>query len=131
MGLSGYAMMELDASSGVSQLPLKLVLPLTALQAWMLQFCVLFYMGRRIYRFANDGPVEKDVPFSIIFAAIYLHFINCINDLPFSMSIFTHVPDLHPKVEHIMIAMPIFFVDGLFMPFLSLCIGALYLCTSA
>jgi hypothetical protein len=130
-GLSGYALMDLGNSSGVSKLPLRVMMPLTALQAWILQFCVLFYMLRRVVRIASLPPVEKDVPFSIIFAAVYLHFMNCINDLPFSMSIVRHIKDLHRTPTDYMIAMPVFLMDGLLIPAASLIIGALYLCTSA
>jgi hypothetical protein len=130
-GLSGYAMCDLEASSGVNKLPLKIVLPVTALQAWMLQFCILFYMGKRVVRIASEPPGAKDVPFTIIFAAIYLHFMNCINDLPFSIPIAKHLRDLHTKRMHFLIAMPTFMLDGLLIPATSLIIGALYLCTSA
>lgn len=131
MGLSGMTLLDLDASAGVSRVRFKIVLPLCALQAWMLQSCVLYYMAKRVYRLSITPPVAKDVPLTIIFAAIYLHFINCMNDLPFSLSILKHIPDLHPKREHLMIAMPIFVIDGLVVPCTSLLVGALYLCTSA
>jgi hypothetical protein len=130
MGLSGMALLKMDASAGVSKMPLKWVLPLTALQAWLLQFCVLYYMARRVHRLSHEPPPVKDVPLTIIFAAIYLHFINCMNDLPFSMSILQHMPDLHENFGHRMVAMPIFIVDGLCVPFCSLFVGALYLCSS-
>jgi len=137
MGLSGMSLLEMDATSGISGLPLLVALPACAIQAWFLQLVILFYMGRRVIRLTGEGGIDggmedpKDVPFAIIFAAIYLHFINCMNDLPFSFSILKHIGELHDKRSHLIVAMPVFMVDGLIVPFTSLIIGAFYLCTSA
>lgn len=132
MGLSGMALLSMSGSAGISGLDYQQLLPLCALQAWILQGTILFYMARRITRLSGESPEdeEKDVPSFIVFAAIYLHFINCINDLPYSLSLVAHVRDLHPKTKEFRIALPVFVMDGFVVPFTSLAVGALYLCTS-
>jgi len=81
MGLSGMALLEMEASSGISGIRLVYALPCIAAQAWFLQLALLYYMARRCCRLSGDGGLDgvpgeppKDVPFVIIFAAIYLHF---------------------------------------------------------
>jgi len=131
MGLSGMALLEMDGVAGVSGLPLMQVLPLTAIQAWFLQFCILWFMAHRVIRLSYVPPVEKELPYAIIFAAIYLHFINCVSGLPFACTIVRHIHELHHKRLHLMVALTCFLVDGLIVPITSLVVGALYLCTSA
>lgn len=138
MGLSGMSLLNMSDSAGVSNLKLLYALPFVAIQAWILQGLILFFMARRVVRLAVADPPDDseegrdayNVPFSIIFAAIYLHFINCVNDLPYSLSIASHIGGLHSELSHRLVAIPTFALDGLVVPFTSLVIGALYLCTS-
>lgn len=134
MGLSGIALLDPEKSSGINGLPLKFSLPVIAAQAWTLQGIILYYMASQL----NSRPLsiavgshgEKRLPWPIVFAAVYLHFIHCVTDLPFAIMVMRHIQEFHADVTHLLICGPIFAMDGLIIPVASLIIGSWYLCTS-
>merc|ERR1712154_673056 len=79
------------------------------------------------------GPQEgedKDVPKSILVAAIYLHFVHCVHDFPFAISVLHFFPHFHENMKSRVICGFCFFVDAIVVPSITLVVGSLYLCTS-
>merc|ERR1719356_759373 len=66
----------------------------------------------------------------LLFAAVHLHFISCLGDLPFSLNILMRIRDIHDTPKELIISLPIFIVDALITPISQLVIGALFICTS-
>jgi len=129
MGLSGLALLDPKKSSGINGLSLRVSLPFIAIQAWTLQFIILFYMAQQLKR-RPDVDQTARLPFAIVFAAVYLHFINCVTDLPFALMAMRHIHEFHEPIIDRLICGPIFAVDGLIIPISSLIVGSWYLCTS-
>lgn len=130
MGLSGMALLDPSKSSGINGLPLRFSLPFIAVQAWALQGIILYYMYQQLTPRPSVSEIPK-LPFAIVFAAVYLHFINCTTDLPFAFMAMRHIHEFHHELSDLVICGPIFAVDGLVVPLCSLVIGSWYLCTSA
>lgn len=128
MGLSGMCLLDLHQSAGVSGSSFRITLPLIAIQAWIIQFVILGFMAVQLSNPREPG--KPHMPYSIVFAAIYLHFLNCTSDLPFSLSVIPHFFKLHRLLIDRAIALPIFAMDAFIVPLSSMVIGSLYLCTS-
>jgi hypothetical protein len=129
MGLSGMCVLSPKVMSGISGLPLSVTLPALSLQAWLLQGIILYYMTT-VLTPREDADVKKTLPTLIIFAAVYLHFLQCVRNFPYSISVLGYLFQFHETLHDRVVAVPIFLVDAIFIPIGSLIIGALYLCTS-
>lgn len=126
MGVSGMAMLDLSKPSGVNGLQLIYMLPIVAIQACVLQGVILYHMALML----RPRDVEKTLPRGILFAAIYLHFINCVVSMPFCLAVLRIFHNLHRSYAHLVVAGSCFVVDAFVIPIFNLVIGALYLCTS-
>jgi hypothetical protein len=101
-----------------------------ACQAFFLQFIILFYIATMLTPRPDGLRRPKTV---IVDAAIYLHFLNCVRDMPRAIFAFrafrsTFVDD---KPWHTLAFGIIYCVDAFVTPIAQLIIGALFLCTSA
>lgn len=126
MGVSGMAMLDLSKPSGVNGLPLLYMLPIVAVQACLLQGVILYHMALML----RPRDAEKTLPRGILFAAIYLHFINCVVSMPFCLAVLRIFHNLHRSDKHLVVAGCCFVLDAFVIPIFNLVIGALYLCTS-
>jgi len=101
-------------------------------QAFFLQFIILIYIAKQLEPHPNLNK-EKKLPVVIVDAAIYLHFLNCVQQIPsaiFAMRTFrSSFEDDEPW--HTLIFGIIYLIDALVTPMAQLIIGALFLCTSA
>jgi len=103
-----------------------------ACQAFFLQFVILFYIGAALEPHPNFNK-QKNIPDVIIVAAIYVHFLNCVRDIPRSMFTVRAFRKSFPddNFHHTLTFGLIFTVDAFVTPLAQLFIGALFLCTSA
>merc|ERR1719401_2184282 len=115
--------------NNLSGLPLVYVLPMVALQAWFLQGVILLYMALQL-KPRDDVDQQKELPEVMVFVAIYLHFINCVTEWPMALSLVRVLHHLHQDVYGLTVFTFIFIGDAFIVPFFSLTIGGLYLCTS-
>lgn len=129
MGISGMCVLNPKVEAGISGIPLKYTLLALALQAWFLQFVILYYMATVLVPRPNADQ-KKSLPILIIFAATYLHFLKCITNFPYSLILLVHLHEFHDHFWDRIVAVPVFFMDAMIVPLCSLVIGALYLCTS-
>lgn len=117
-----------------------------ALQSFTLQYTMLYATFNVIRRqiaankekelLIDDNDFEEPLPMTwmlyfLMFAAIHVHFLNCMGDVPFSLNILLRIRDIHDTPKELIIAAPIFFIDALVTPTLQLVIGAVFLCSSA
>lgn len=103
-----------------------------ACQAFFLQFIILFYIGASLEPHPNFNK-QKNLPDAIIVAAIYVHFLNCVRDIPRSMFAtrsFRH-NFKNDTFMHTWTFGLVFAIDAFITPLAQLFIGALFLCTSA
>jgi len=105
---------------------------LIAGQAFFLQFIILLYIAQQLEPHPNLNK-ERKIPVVIVDAAIYLHFLNCVQDIPsaiFAMRTFRSAFE-DDESWHTLIFGIIYTIDALVTPMAQLIIGALFLCTSA
>lgn len=126
------------------------VVILIALQSFFLQGVILYYIAAQLEPHPKYNH-DKGLPSIIVNSAIYVHFINCVRDMPrsiFALRCFRS-PESHDveteeeKGEIIdnvfeddqptetFAFLIIFIVDAFVTPLAQLFIGALFLCTSA
>ncbi|CAK0884080.1 unnamed protein product [Prorocentrum cordatum] len=119
MGVSGMAL----ASDKDDVRPVLLI----ASQAFCLQAMILWYIWATLLPRPNsDTP--KDLPLPLVVAAIYLHFVMCVRDLPQSMLLMRHF--MRGWSFETLVFGTIFCIDALVVPLVQLFVGALFLCTS-
>jgi hypothetical protein len=119
MGVSGMAL----ASDKGDVRPVLLI----ASQAFCLQAMILWYIYATLLPRPNPD-VPKDLPLPLVVAAIYLHFVMCVRDLPQSMLLLRQFMKGW-SVETFVFG-TIFVIDALVVPLVQLFVGALFLCTS-
>lgn len=120
MGVSGMALAS-DSASDVR--PVLLI----ASQAFCLQAMILWYIWATLLPRPHP-EVPKDVPLPLMVAAIYLHFVMCVRDLPQSMLLLRQF--MKGWSKETVVFGTIFVVDALVVPLVQLFVGALFLCTS-
>lgn len=102
---------------------------LVAGQAFFLQALILRHLAQSLQsRPLVSAP--KVLPMVIVCAAIYLHFIVCVADLPRSLFVLRWFHQVHQTWTETIVFGFIFIVDALITPMAQLFIGALFLCTS-
>merc|ERR1719284_782181 len=106
MGLSGMCVLSPKVMSGISGLPLSVTLPALALQAWLLQGIILYYMTT-VLRPREDADVKKTLPTLIIFSAVYLHFLQCVRNFPYSICVLGYLFQFHETLHDRVVAVPI------------------------
>lgn len=126
VGISAMAIMAADEPSSVTKLQNKFAVPLIAIQSMSLQVGLLYFLTLQI----KPTTGERDIPNSIIFIAIYLHFLNCVQELPYSYQLFHHLPEFHEKWTDLVPLGTVLISDAFMIPLMSFVLGALYLCTS-
>lgn len=120
MGVSGMALAS-DSASDVR--PVLLI----ASQAFCLQAMILWYIWATLLPRPHP-EVPKEVPIPLMVAAIYLHFVMCVRDLPQSMLLLRQF--MKGWSKETVVFGTIFVVDALVVPLVQLFVGALFLCTS-
>lgn len=128
MGTSGLCLLDMKQMNELTGLPLLATLPLLAIQGFMLQASILYFMSRHVHKRIGTGDLS-DMPQSIVIAAIYVHIIHCVQSAPLSLAILKHLPDLHTKSE-LCVVYPLFILDAVIVPTSVLIVGSFYLCTS-
>jgi len=116
--------------SGITKLPNKYGVPLIALQANLLQVGMLYFLSTQLVNRADLHEHYHELPGSIVFIAIYLHFMNCTQELPYSWQLFHYLPDFHEDLSDLIVMAAVLIMDSFLVPLLSLFLGGLYLCTS-
>lgn len=101
---------------------------LVAVQGFVIQAVVLCYVYQALQ--PCPDPTQRVVTRPILWAAIYLHFVNCVTDLPYSCQVLMHLHHFREGWFQKLIGYPIFCGDAFIVPLTTLFIGALYLCTS-
>lgn len=132
VGLSAMSVFAPDAMSGITKLPNKVAVPLIAIQSMFLQVGLLHFLATQLLpKTATQlSQQQGELPMSIIFIAVYLHFLNCVQELPYSWQLFRHLPDFHPDPASLTILGSVLITDAFVIPLLSFILGGLYLCTS-
>jgi hypothetical protein len=128
IGVSGMCAFPSGEVDSITHIPEWLAVPVLFLQAAGLQASLLYYMWVQL------SPREDDVhspPRLLTFVAIYLHFLSCIQELPYSMQVFRYFIDFHDDVRDIICFGIVVIADGFVIPLLCFVLGALYLCTSS
>lgn len=128
VGISAMCVFQPDDVSGITRLPNKVAIPLIAVQSELLQVGLLYFLSMQLR--SESGDTQPNHPVSIIVLAIYLHFLNCFQEFPYSWQLFTHLTDFHPELSHLTILGGVLITDAFVVPILSFVIGGLYLCTS-
>lgn len=128
IGISAMCVFDPDSKSGISKIPNKVAVPLLALQSWCLQIGLLYFLTTQILPQASAQ--HRELPIFMIFIAVYLHFLNCIQEFPYSWQLFRHLPDFHQNVPHLILMGGVLISDAFVVPLLSFVLGGLYLCTS-
>jgi len=100
---------------------------LIAGQAFFLQALVLHHLAKSLQ---SQPFSQKSLPTIIVDAAIYLHFIVCVTDLPRSLFVARWFHQVHETWTETIVFGFIFIVDAFITPMAQLFIGALFLCTS-
>lgn len=125
MGISGLCLVTMP-----NKWPVVL---LVAVQAFFLQIIILFYIAVQLESHPNMNA-KKNLPDIIVDAAIYLHFINCVRDIPRAVFLARHFRSIYRDQDtaggRFVFAL-IFGIDAFATPLAQLFIGALFLCTSA
>jgi hypothetical protein len=127
IGVSGMCAFPTGEVDSISHVPEYIAVPVLFLQAACLQVSLLYYMWLQL------SPREDDVhspPRLLTFVAIYLHFLSCAQEIPYSIQIFRYFIDFHDDVRDILCFGFVVVADGFVIPFLCFVLGALYLCTS-
>lgn len=127
IGVAALCVFPGEHAVGVSKLPYRIAVPLVFLQAAGLQLVLLFYMWVQI---APRADSLHPLPFGLIFVAIYLHFLNCMQEIPYALQIFRYFVDFHDDLRDLLWFGFVLIADGFVIPALCFVLGALYLCTS-
>lgn len=121
MGVSGMCL--------ASQLEDMRTVVLIAMQAFFLQAMILFYIAGTLQP-NPDLNAKKSLPLILVQAAIYLHFVSCVRDLPQSILLLRRFPSYHKTDIETIVFGGIFLVDAIIVPLSQLFVGAMFLCTS-
>lgn len=123
LGLSGLSVLTKD-KNGICELLL------ISGQAFTIQYSVLYAMWSWLLDYASQeqskGANPNTVPTILLLMNIYLHFLNVWGEIPFAVSMLMHFHQVRPTL----MAIPIFILDGIVTPTLTLLIGSLFLCSS-
>jgi len=130
IGISSMCIYPGDTISGITNMTYRRSVPLIVLQALILQWGLLYFLSSLLVPRAELHKDFEPLPHSIVFIAIYLHFLNCMQELPYSWQLFHHLPDLHTNLPDLFLFGGVIILDGFVVPLVSFTLGALYLCTS-
>lgn len=131
-GVSGLTLLPYARETGFSWLPFPLVVFLVFLQGLLLQGGLLYYMVTQLV--PNDSLSEEkrrgqSFPVGLVFIAIYVHFINVAQDIPYTYQFLKHFPDFHRENSWRSALMgAILLTDSVVIPCLVLYLGSLYIC---
>jgi len=124
MGLGGLALQDMS-TVGFNGVPLRKQIPLLALQSWVLQFGMLFFLITRL----QTAHEDKALPVFMVFMSIYLHFVSCIGNFPMALSILCNMHEIQSGRD-LVICLVVFTIDQFILPSVTVVVGGLYLCTS-
>lgn len=130
VGVSGMTVIPPDTSSGVTKMRHRIAVPLISLQSVLLQGGMLVFLALQLIPRKEAHSDFEELPISLVFLAIYLHFLNCTQDFPYSWQLVHHIHDFHKDFGDLFLMGGILILDAIVVPLLSLILGALYLCSS-
>jgi len=127
-GISGLCVVCPTATCGVTGVQVWTVVVTSALQCWLLQFFVLYWLYAQIVpRQLKDGAIEA-LPWSIVFAAAYTHFISCVSDFAFDFYLLYWIRSRKEPYRWVFVT--VFLMDAFIIPMMTLIIGTMYLINS-
>jgi len=119
-----------DSSELTLEWPLWIAAYVIHLQGLVLQGGLLLYMMLQLqpqFTLPESRQRGEDHPLGIVFIAIYIHFLNCALDIPYSYELIKHFGDFHDSAQKRMIMAPILITDSVVVPSLVVFIGSLYI----
>jgi len=129
IGVSAFAICDPDHIAGVSKLPNIIAAPIISLQSFLLQSVLLYYMVHQLIPRGVDPNAEK-LPYFIVFTACYLHFLDCIQDLPYAIQLFRHLHNFQSGFRNLSVTGAMLITDAFVVPLATFALGAMYICTS-
>lgn len=127
-GLSGMCVLDPKAICGVTGAKVWCVISVAAAQAFFLQFALLYWIYTGLTPRWNRPGAMSALPMSILFSAIYLHFVNCVSDLPRMFFLLRWVRQ--NQKTHTWLLITVFMMDSCIIPMITMAIGSLYLSNS-
>lgn len=124
LGIGAFCLFD---TSGINMFKLVAV----AIQGFFLQYTILYFMGKQLKPYEEDFNNPRDVDRLILTVAVYLHIVNCMSGLPFGLTTLFHFGSLKESWLEFCVAGPLFIIDSVVTPSMTLAIGSLYLCTSS
>jgi len=130
MGISGLALMAKDSKDSFT---------LLSISAW--SFTMQYMLLYNLWVYAKESYKEEEQSFSwefLLFAAIYLHFLNCFTALPYGFTVLSALPGLLRQGTgegsltcfHVLINVPCFMIDAIITPIATMVVGSFFLCSS-
>lgn len=129
-GVSGLCVLhpwEGSVSSGWATFWVTLAI---SLQGLLLQGGLLFYMLFQLQPQFSLPPEKRrreDLPLGLVFIALYIHFLNVAQDIPYSYQLLKHFGDFHKNRKDQIMMAPILITDSVIIPCLVVLIGSLYI----
>jgi hypothetical protein len=126
-GISGMCVLPPCQMGGITGVPDRLAVPILFVQAVGLQALLLFNILPRLSPNMDDSHSSPNV---LVFVAIYLHFLNCVQDLPYGIQIFYYFTDLHTELRDVLWFGVVLLADAFVIPSICFILGAFFICTS-
>jgi len=127
VGMSGMVMFPPGHVDGIAGEPSNRAVPVLFLQAASLQMAILVYMWVQL-KSRPDG--DSSLPGFLLFTSVYLHFLNCVQEIPYTVQIYCYFVDFHENLADLLWMGFVLIADGFVIPAICFVLGALYFCTS-
>lgn len=130
-GISGMCLLPASDCSTTSGLPLWVTIYILSLQSLLLQGGLLYFMILQTLPQSSLPPERQramELPYGVVFIALYVHFLNTANDIPDSWQLIKHFSDFHHNIWDAIKMGPVLIADSVVIPTLVLFIGAMYIC---
>lgn len=98
---------------------------LLALQCFALQGAILYYVYVYVEAKSREKGDQSDAPWPLMVVAIYLHLHNIMASIPAGGSAVRKA-----FTDRAWVALSVIFIDSIIMPFATIFMGAMFLCTS-
>jgi len=134
-GVSGMSLMDPWEHHGsvATGMPVCVTVGLIHIQGLILQGGLLYYMILQLQpQFALSEHIQRKgtLPAGLVFIALYIHFLNCAQDLPYSVQFIKHFGDFHRNAWDMLFLGPVLINDAIVVPILVVFIGSLYIATA-
>jgi len=129
-GVSGLCVLPPWEKDPTTKWPRFVTVYVIHIQGLLLQGGLLFFMMCQLQpQFALEEHQQRknELPAGVVFISIYIHFLNCAQDLPYSYQLLKHFPDWHASVSAKLLMGPILITDSVVVPWLVVFIGSLYI----